>query len=151
MPGLFRTIAFVICMLALWVIPAQTQPDQSHQINVEISGLHSDKGRVRCEIFASSDGFPKDSGKAVAHNSATISDRHASCDFDNLAPGTYAISVFHDENGNGKLDTNFIGMPREGVGSSNNVKPHFGPPKFKDAAFSFTGSPLHLKITIIYL
>jgi uncharacterized protein (DUF2141 family) len=151
MPGVFGALASTVALFTLSVIPAHTQSTQPHQIDVEISGLHSDKGQIRCEIFASSDGFPKDSGKAVARTSATISDRHASCGFDNLAPGTYAISVFHDENGNGKLDTNFIGMPREGVGSSNNVKPHFGPPKFKDAAFPFAGSPLRIDIKIIYL
>jgi uncharacterized protein (DUF2141 family) len=150
MAGLFRPIASVIAMLALSVL-AYAQPAQPHQIDVEITGLHSDKGQIRCALFASSDGFPKDSGKAVAHTSTTISGGHASCGFDGLAPGTYAISVFHDENGNGKLDTNFIGMPREGVGSSNNVKPHFGPPKFKDAAFPFSGSPLRLEITMIYM
>jgi len=41
--------------------------------------------------------------------------------------GKYAVSVFHDENSNGKLDTNFLGIPREGVGASNNAKGHFGP------------------------
>ena len=80
-----------------------------------------------------------------------ISDGHASCIFDNAAPGKYAVSVFHDENSNGKMDTNFVGMPKEGVGASNNAKGHFGPPKFDAAAFHFSGGRLDLKITITYL
>jgi len=47
--------------------------------------------------------------------------------FPGVAPGRYAVSVFHDENSNGKMDTNFIGIPREGVGASNNAKGHLGP------------------------
>jgi uncharacterized protein (DUF2141 family) len=64
---------------------------------------------------------------------------------------TYAVSAFHDENSNGNLDTNFMGIPREGVGASNNAKGHLGPPKFEAAAFQFSGGKLNLKITIKYL
>jgi hypothetical protein len=61
-------------------------------------------------------------------------------DFVGRAPNaTYAISVFHGENSNGKLDTNFLGMPRGGMGASNGAKGHFGPPKFVAAAFRFQG------------
>jgi uncharacterized protein (DUF2141 family) len=49
---------------------------------------------------------------------------------------------------NGKLDTNFMGMPREGVGASNG---HFGPPKFDAAAFRFQSGRMDLKITVVYL
>jgi uncharacterized protein (DUF2141 family) len=61
------------------------------------------------------------------------------------------VSVFHDENSNSKLDTNFMGIPREGVGASNKAKGHFGPPKFHDASFPFAGGRLDLQITITYL
>ena len=52
---------------------------------------------------------------------------------------------------NGKLDTNMMGTPREGVGASNDAKGHFGPPKFDASAFRFAGGRLELKITINYL
>jgi uncharacterized protein (DUF2141 family) len=68
-----------------------------------------------------------------------------------IEPGTYAIAVYHDENSNGKLDSNFIGIPREGVGFSNNAKGHMGPPKFDAAAFRFSGGALELKIVVAYL
>jgi uncharacterized protein (DUF2141 family) len=61
------------------------------------------------------------------------------------------VSAFHDENSNGKMDTNFVGKPREGVGASNNAKGHFGPPKFDDAAFRYSGGHLDLSIAIAYL
>ncbi len=55
------------------------------------------------------------------------------------AAGTYAVSLIHDENGNGKLDT-ALGMPREGFGFSRNPAISFGPPKFKSASFAVNGA-----------
>jgi uncharacterized protein (DUF2141 family) len=130
---------------------AQGQPPQENQIHVEIVGLRNDKGQAVCALFATADSFPKKADKAAARVTAVISSRHAACDFPGVAAGTYAVSVFHDENSNGKLDTNFMGIPREGVGASNDAKGHFGPPKFDAAAFRFPGGRLELKITINYL
>lgn len=130
---------------------AQAQQSPENLIQVEIDGLRNDKGQVFCAIYSSADGFPKNGDKAVAHAKSSISERHAVCEFPGLNAGTYAISVFHDENSNAKLDTNFMGIPREGVGASNNAKGHFGPPKFDAAAFRFSGSRLELKITVNYL
>jgi uncharacterized protein (DUF2141 family) len=130
---------------------AQAQQSPKNLIHVEIDGLRDDKGQVLCAIYSSADGFPKKGDKAVAHAKSSISERHAVCEFPGLNAGTYAISVFHDENSNGKLDTNFMGIPREGVGASNNAKGHLGPPKFDAAAFRFTGRRLELKITVNYL
>jgi uncharacterized protein (DUF2141 family) len=129
----------------------QTQQPPENLIHVEIGGLRNDKGQVLCAIYSSADGFPKNGDKAVAHANSLITGGHAVCEFPRLNAGTYAISVFHDENSNGKLDTNFMGIPREGVGASNNAKGRFGPPRFDAAAFRFSGSRLELKITINYL
>ena len=127
----------------------QMQQPPENLIHIEISGLRNDK--VLCAIYSSADGFPKNGDKALAHANSPISHAHAVCEFPGLNTGTYAISVFHDENSNGKLDTNFMGIPREGVGASNNAKGHFGPPKFDAAAFRFSGSRLELKIAVNYL
>jgi uncharacterized protein (DUF2141 family) len=56
-----------------------------------------------------------------------------------LPAGNYAIASYHDENGNGKLDTNALGMPEEGYGFSNDARGTFGPPKFSEAVFEFDG------------
>lgn len=137
------------CLAATFVLKAQ--PPKENLIHVEISELRNDKGQVLCALFPSAEGFPKKPDKAIARTKSDISKGHAICEFADIAPGTYAVSVFHDENSNGKLDTNFIGIPREGVGASNNAKGHFGPPKFADAAFHFPGGRLDLKIKITYL
>ena len=128
----------------------QDQSPQTSVIHVEVVGLRSDKGEVYCALYSSAAGFPKDSRKAMQRTSSPISSKNAACEFSAIKPGTYAISAFHDENSNGKLDTNFLGIPREGLGASNDAKGHLGPPKFNAAAFQFSGGRLNLKITINY-
>ena len=126
-------------------------PTQRGVIHVDVVGLHNNNGQVFCALYASAEGFPKDSRKATRRNTSSISDKIASCEFLGIEPGTYALSVFHDENSNGKLDTNFMGIPREGVGASNDARGHMGPPKFDAAQFQFSGGRFNLKITINYL
>jgi uncharacterized protein (DUF2141 family) len=120
-------------------------------IHVDISGLRSDKGQMLCALFSSAEAFPTKADKAVARLTVKIVDHQAVCDFAGVAAGTYAVSVVHDENSNGKLDRNFIGMPREGVGASNDAKGHMGPPKFSAASFQYKGARLDLKIHVNYL
>ena len=55
-----------------------------------------------------------------------------------IPKGTYAVTIFQDENGDNELNTNFMGIPKEPYGFSNNPKIMFGPPKFKEASFDFT-------------
>jgi len=129
----------------------QAPSPQGGVVHVEVVGLHNNKGHVFCALYSSADGFPKDSQRAVQRDTSSISDRTAFCEFSGIEPGRYAVSVFHDENSNGKLDTNLLGIPREGVGASNDARGHLGPPKFDAAAFQFAGGRLNLKITINYL
>jgi|SRR5271167_4448274 len=138
-------------LMSARAIPARAQSQPGGLIHVEIVGLRNDKGQVLCALFSSASDFPKSADKATARTKSDISHGTASCEFSGIAHGTYAVSVFHDENSNGKLDTNFMGIPREGVGASNDAKGHFGPPKFDAAAFHFSGDRIDLKITIHYL
>jgi uncharacterized protein (DUF2141 family) len=120
-----------------------------NSIKVVVVGLHSNDGEVDCALFGGAGGFPDDSSKAGKTTKSKIEKGQAVCMFVDVAPGDYAVSVFHDENSNGKLDRNFMGMPKEGVGASNDAAGHFGPPKYDDARFSYKGgrsvSAIHLK------
>jgi uncharacterized protein (DUF2141 family) len=151
LPTIIGQTSYASTLPLMPAAPSQTQQSLSNLIHVEIAGLRNDKGQVVCDLHSSADGFPKNGDKALAHAKSPISNGHAVCDFPDVKAGTYAVAVFHDENSNGKLDTNFMGIPREGVGASNNAKGHFGPPKFSAAAFRFSGDRLELKITITYL
>jgi len=119
-------------------------------ITVPVIGLRNDQGQVACTLYASADGFPANPQKAVARQIVTISSRTAACFFDNVHPGSYAITAMHDENGNGKLDKNFLGMPTEGYGASRDARGRMGPPKWEDAVFQFAGGSAQMPITIHY-
>lgn len=141
-------ILAIVCVVPIY---AQSRETQESVIHVDIDGLRSDRGQVLCALFSSAADFPKRADRALAHAKSEISSNHATCEFQGVSPGTYAVSVFHDENSNGKLDTNFMGIPREGVGASNNAKGHLGPPKFSAAAFQYSGGRINLKIRVNYL
>ncbi len=104
-----------------------------------------------CALFSPGNGFPSKAESAVAHTHAAVTNGHSVCEFQGIAPGRYAVSVFHDENSNGKMDANFIGIPKEGVGASNDAKGRLGPPKFDAAAFQYSGGTLELKIKLFYI
>jgi len=74
----------------------------------------------------------------------------ARCDFEAIPPGTYALAVIHDENSSGKLETNWLGIPTEGYGFSNDAKAVFGTPSFDAASFPYDGQTLDLTISLHY-
>lgn len=149
-----KLMVFSVCVFFLVSVEdcwPQSQTSQGNVIRVEVVGIRNDKGQISCALYSSAAGFPKQGEKAAAHVVAPISKGEAICEFPGIAAGTYAVSVFHDENSNGKLDTNFLGIPREGVGASNDARGHMGPPKFNAAAFQLSGGRLNLKVTVHYL
>lgn len=103
---------------------------------------------MRCQLYSRGDGFP---GKPPfdAEQSVTVNAKTMTCAFSGIAPATYAVALFHDENGDGKLNTNFVGIPREGVGVSNNKFRSFGPPTWDDAKFTLA-SDLVIDISLRY-
>ena len=68
--------------------------------------------------------------------------------FWNIPYGEYAIKVYHDANNDDKLNKNFLGMPTEEYGFSNNARGSFGPPSWDDAKFMFNSAKDTLHITI---
>ena len=116
-------------------------------LTVEVM-VRSEKGSVFCNIFSSSDGFPSKDAKAVARTSAKISKGKAFCKFPDIAAGDYAVVTYHDEDNNGKLNKNFLGIPSEGLGVSNDEPSR--PPKFDKAKFHYDGGKKNIKINIKY-
>jgi len=142
--------AVLFAILATGVAGAQTS-NSSNTIKVNVVGMHSNDGKVYCALYSSADGFPDGLAKAAKTTTAKITNEQAVCEFPAMTSGDYAISVYQDENSNGKLDRNFMGMPKEGVGASNDAQGSFGPQKFADARFSHKGGPQELTIHLHYL
>lgn len=103
--------------------------------------VRGSKGVVRCGLFERA-GWLK---RVVKPATARISAGSALCVFSRIPAGVYGISAFHDENENGKLDTNFIGIPSEDYCTSRNARGVFGPPSFDDAKFQYTGGTRRLE------
>jgi uncharacterized protein (DUF2141 family) len=120
-------------------------------LTVTILNFRNNLGQAGVALYNKEEAFPKSPDKAVKIVYAPIRDKKAVVVFESLPPGEYAISVFHDENKNGKMDTNFFGIPKEGVGASNDARGHLGPPHYKDAKFNFSGRIQSMSINIIYL
>jgi uncharacterized protein (DUF2141 family) len=120
-------------------------------IHIEILNIRNSTGTVACALFESPAGFPAEF-LSSATNVMVIKVRktRARCTFEDIPPGTYAIGVIHDENMNGKLDTNRLGIPTEGYGFSNNARNLFGPPSFAAASFPYDGRTLDLTISLRY-
>ncbi|HOW89759.1 MAG TPA: DUF2141 domain-containing protein [Elusimicrobiales bacterium] len=122
----------------------------SGDILAEVTGFRSSTGTAGYALFSSEKGFPMKSELAELRGFAEITGSSCSISLSGLAPGRYALSVFHDENGNRRLDLNALGIPREGTGVSNNVKGRFGPPGYKAAAFVLDSTHTRLHINVTY-
>ncbi len=102
-------------------------------LTVNLTGFRSDTGAVEVLVFDNEGAFPKKPEKAIARQRARLEAGSARVEFRNLTPGTYALSAYHDVNDNGKMDANFLGIPKEPTGASNDARGRMGPPSFKDA------------------
>ena len=120
-------------------------------LTVIITNFRNNQGMASVALFDKEEAFPKSTGKAIGVMYVPVKQGKSIAVFEHLPPGEYAVSVFHDENNNKKMDTNFFGIPKEGVGASNNARGHMGPPKYKDAKFFFNGNIQTISISIIYL
>ena len=122
---------------------------QETTLTVAVTGLRSTKGSVVYSLFAGPEGFPDKGEKATASGQCAITDdKTAHFTIPKLAPGSYAVTLFHDENANGKLDSKAFGIPKEGFGFSRDPKIRVGPPRFKDTVFAITGAGSERVITI---
>jgi len=120
-------------------------------IHVKIAGLRNNRGQVYCQLSESAAGFPSNSSGNAASTASTITNRRSSCDFENQDPGSYAILVFHDENSTHTLELDPNGVPREGVGLSNNPNISSAPLLGYNAAkFPYRSGKLNLTIDVQY-
>jgi uncharacterized protein (DUF2141 family) len=105
-------------------------------------------GNIGCALFSNPKGFPMDASDAIQKFSQNTR-MGTEFIFSNLKSGRYAVSVMNDQNGNKILDKNFLGIPKEEWGVSNNVRPNLRAPKFEEATFEIDEkSDLTLKIRI---
>ena len=121
------------------------------KIKIIVHDLRNTKGLLTVELYDDKpDDFIKKSGRLVRLRVDAEEGAKGVC-MATPGPGNYAIAVYHDENANKKFDRNFIGLPKEGFGFSNNPKLDFGPPKYHEASFDLGEEALKVEIKVTYL
>jgi acyl-CoA reductase-like NAD-dependent aldehyde dehydrogenase/uncharacterized protein (DUF2141 family) len=147
--NVFKMLVIAALFWAGLLSPAK-EPFQPH-LTIKVTTPATSRGSLAYLLFSSPEGFPNRKDKAIRSGSATLSIAGQTTDVDagRLSPGRYAVSVYQDENGNHKLDSNIIGIPKEPVGASNNPKPRMGPPRFDDCAFQMKDTDLTISVTLV--
>ncbi len=104
-----------------------------NKLSITVVGVKSSSGSINVAVYNKSEGFLKfdevyksDSARAIKGTTHIA--------IYGLPEGVYALAVFHDENGNNELDTNWLGMPKESFGFSRGRMKAFGPPSFRECA-----------------
>lgn len=123
------------CALALLLLTAAADAPEPITLNLVLTGLRSSAGEVRVCVWHEAASFPDCRKGQDVRMLAAPAAAEVRLAVEGLAPGSYAVSVIHDENGNRRLDKNFVGIPTEGVGFSHNPRVTFGPPAFAKASF----------------
>jgi uncharacterized protein (DUF2141 family) len=136
----------VLPFLLLAARARSEEPGALVGIVMEVIDLTSTGGSVYCDLYNQKEGFPTEPRRALARAVVRPEGRRATCVFPNVKAGSYAVAVWHDVDGDRHFDTNWLGIPSEPVGTSNNARGRLGPPRFKDAAFDFV--PPRLQQTI---
>ena len=119
-------------------------------VKATISGLRNAKGVLRACLTADPKRFPDCTRDTGARHVTVAALNGTVLNFPNLPAGRYAISVLHDENGDGRMNKTLI-LPREGFGFSRNAPVRFGPPSFSAASFDVADAPINTAINVRYL
>jgi uncharacterized protein (DUF2141 family) len=130
-------------------VHSENKSAASATLTVKVVDLRNHSGKLIFGVFKTDKGFPSKEKNALNWQVRAIdkSEMVFTCQ---LPPGEYAASVLHDENDNGDMDTNLIGMPTEGYGVTNNPKPRFRAAKFKEALFTHSEDGSQMTISLQY-
>ena len=136
----------VLVFPALLFLPAAVAPPHG-VLTIEIGNVRIAKGNVHVDVCPEAQ-FLKDNCPWTGNARARLGDTRVTVA--NLPAGRYAVQAFLAENGNGEVDRALFGIPKEGVGFSNDAKIRLGPPKFAEAVFAFDGNARAIRLNLRY-
>jgi uncharacterized protein (DUF2141 family) len=136
-----------ISILLISIVFLFLPQSRNYRLVVKVNSLQSLKGDLYITLNNKPDYFYQ-SDSALMKRIVKIDSENQVVIFNKVPAGRYAVAVYHDENLNGKMDANLLGIPREGYGFSNNPKV-FGKPDFEEAAFDFRRNDT-IVINLIY-
>ncbi|CAM4191693.1 DUF2141 domain-containing protein [Gillisia limnaea] len=137
---------WILIMTLFVCVFAYSQTENTSTVTVNVNNLSTDEGFLLIGIYTEKifmKSTPKYTAKGeIKNGSSTIT-------FEGIPPGSYAISGFHDLNGNNKMDFQPTGKPGEPYGiSKNNINPN-GPPIWEDSKFEVSGVPVEMEIKFL--
>ncbi len=151
------TTGLAVCICLVTAVPARAQGNtdstpqdrlKTGELTITVEGVRNAEGQLILSLFDTAESFLK---VPLRKQILSLSGKtEMTYTFSDLPYGVYAVSAIHDENANGKLDTNFLHMPKEGVGVSNNIRPKLGPPRFDKAKFEFAQTQVNMRLTLGY-
>lgn len=120
------------------------------EIDLLLLGFRSPDGHAVVSLYSDTKGFPDQVDKSLLTQVVDIDADRASVRLGPLAWGRYAISVLHDENDDGRMNSSWLGTPREGFGFSGYPEYRFGQPDYQETAFLLATERLDMTIKIRY-
>jgi len=135
----------LVLMLVMAGLPRAEKPATidggGASLTVLVTGIRSDEGKLRFALYRTKEAFTDDPMLGAAED---IEERRAEWHLKDIEPGPYAVAVYHDENNDNKFNMNFLRIPTEDYGFSNNVRARLGPPGWKRVVFEVnSGTNLH--------
>jgi len=106
------------------------------KVEVTVKNIQELKGTIRMAVYSGEDNFMK---KSLVSKEVSVTGKEVTIVFENVKPGEYAISTYHDVDDNKELNTGFMGIPKEPYGFSNDARGTFGPPTYEKAKFKVSG------------
>lgn len=145
-------LALSILLIGVPFPTARAQMKDTLSLTTRVTGARNTKGKIIISLFRDAEGFPGDASRIVRQQMVDVEPATMSgqVTFKDLPQGTFAVSVLHDENENGKMDKNFLGIPREGYGTSNNPGKKMRAPRFDEAKFELSETGQVVEIRLIY-
>ena len=137
------TVALIFIGLLVSRFPCRAQST----LLVNIKDIKNKNGDILIGLYDSTSNFPR---KVATGKVVKVTDKEMQVTFADIKPGHYAVSVLHDENQNKDLDTNKLGIPKEGYGFSNNARGVIGPPSFRKARFHIPAGGTSITIKMKY-
>ncbi len=143
-PVLKNIILFIIFVL---IAESSSAQQNIYKLTVIVDHIEKISGKLEVSLYNNAKTFPKDNVEYMTRSVPVRSDT-VKCIF-YIPPGTYAIALYHDANNNNKCDENLLGIPEEGFGFSNNVKPLASPPSFNSCKFRVS-EDMMIRISLLH-
>ncbi|MEQ8472154.1 MAG: DUF2141 domain-containing protein [Marinoscillum sp.] len=137
-----KSIILFMCILMAQGVMAQ----DSVTFKLTIKNVRNQQGSVRASLFQGEENYLKKS--TISKDTTAYSQGEVVITFRAVPDGEYAISIYHDANDNGEMDANFMGIPTESYGFSNNAPSRFGPAKYHEAKINISKENNQHSITL---